>query len=228
MITLIGTGHVFDLNNQIRNIILKKHPDLIALELDKGRYAALIQKDVDEKREGLYGKMAATQEKIAGMYGVSVGSEMLTSVNVAKELGIRIAFIDMPAESIQKRLQDALTKKEKLRISMGILQGIFIRKKKIEKEIKKFEKNEIEYMNYMKEKFPSLMNFLLDEREEYMSKKILELKKRFDNILVFVGDAHIDGLKKRLNTDLEIIRLKELRNISFDNSDITLSYNIDI
>jgi pheromone shutdown protein TraB len=108
MITLIGTGHVFDLNNQIRNIILKKHPDLIALELDKGRYGALIQKDVDEKREGLYGKMAATQEKIAGMYGVSVGSEMLTSVNVAKELGIRIAFIDMPAESIQKRLQDAL------------------------------------------------------------------------------------------------------------------------
>ena len=44
MITLIGTGHVFNLSQALLNIFDEKQPDVFCIELDKQRYQALLLK----------------------------------------------------------------------------------------------------------------------------------------------------------------------------------------
>ena len=44
MITLIGTGHVFDLSSALLAVFDEKKPDVICVELDRRRYNALLMK----------------------------------------------------------------------------------------------------------------------------------------------------------------------------------------
>jgi len=44
MITLIGVGHVFDLKTQVRGVIVNKKPQVVCLELDRGRFEAMVAK----------------------------------------------------------------------------------------------------------------------------------------------------------------------------------------
>ena len=50
MITLIGTGHVFDLSNALNDIFDEKMPDIICVELDKQRYSTLMLKQSDPEK----------------------------------------------------------------------------------------------------------------------------------------------------------------------------------
>ena len=44
MITLIGTGHVFNLSSALKNVFNEKNPDVICVELDQQRLRALMIK----------------------------------------------------------------------------------------------------------------------------------------------------------------------------------------
>ena len=91
MITLIGTGHVFNLSQPLLNIFDEKQPDIICVELDRERYNALILKQTDpeaykemEKNVPiLYRILARFQQGMAEEYGVTAGAEMLTSIKRA-------------------------------------------------------------------------------------------------------------------------------------------------
>ena len=50
MITIIGTGHVFDLSSNLNFLFDKKKPDLICVELDKDRYIILSMRNSDSKQ----------------------------------------------------------------------------------------------------------------------------------------------------------------------------------
>ena len=50
MITLIGTGHVFNLSQALLNIFEDKQPDILCVELDQQRYSALQIKQQDPER----------------------------------------------------------------------------------------------------------------------------------------------------------------------------------
>ena len=49
MITLIGTGHVFDLSSALTSVFDDKQPDVICVELDKQRYNAIVMKRSNPK-----------------------------------------------------------------------------------------------------------------------------------------------------------------------------------
>ena len=82
MITLIGTGHVFDLEEALQKIFQQKNPDVLCVELDKQRYHALMMKQQDpekykqsaKKLPFLYRLLAQFQENMAKRFGVSPGS----------------------------------------------------------------------------------------------------------------------------------------------------------
>ncbi len=93
MITLIGTGHVFDLSSALTEIFDEKQPDVICEELDKQRYNAIMMKksnpkayeDAKKNLPFIYRMLAKFQESMASEYGVNAGDEMLAAINYAFE-----------------------------------------------------------------------------------------------------------------------------------------------
>ena len=212
MITLIGVGHVFDIGREIENIILNRKPGIVGVELDPARYHALMSKEPKKNVPFVYKMLAIFQQTIAKKYKVSVGSEMLAAIETAKKIGVGIAFIDMESTYVFSKIWKGMGFSEKIKLLFSGVAGIFVRKERVEKEIKKFETEYDQYMEILDSEFPILKKVLIDERNNYMANRIRELSKKYENIVAIVGDGHIEGMKKILD-DLnpEIIRLSALR-----------------
>ena len=95
MITLIGTGHVFDLSQAILDILENRQPDVIGVELDRQRLNGLILKKNNpekftETRKNvpiIYKFLAHFQDNMADEYGVIAGDEMITA-KLEEELAV--------------------------------------------------------------------------------------------------------------------------------------------
>ena len=60
MIVLVGVAHVINLKRQIQELIIREEPDVVAVELDYGRYYAMTHR-VSGKMPYLYRKMGEMQ-----------------------------------------------------------------------------------------------------------------------------------------------------------------------
>ncbi|MDG6229787.1 MAG: TraB/GumN family protein [Candidatus Thermoplasmatota archaeon] len=238
MITLIGTGHVFDLSDQIQDILEEKQPDIVCVELDEKRYASLLMKrngsktsDLQKKNVSfLYQILGRFQEAMAAEYGVHAGDEMLTGIKFAHDHQLPMVFIDRSADQIFARMIKEMGFLEKIRLFFSALGSLFVSKKQVDKEIKKLDTNLEAYLEQVGDKFPTVKRVLIDERNKYMVKQLLETQEAYENIVAIVGDGHIPGLLslfEQEKTSVETIRLKQIRNkqsISTDQS--TASFSI--
>ena len=176
MITFIGTGHVFNLNQALIDIFEEKQPELLCVELDKQRYNSLMLKQSDpegyKKSERnvpiLYKLLARFQEGMANEYGVTAGAEMLTTIDFAKNHQLPLAFIDMNAQNLFKKMLKKMTLREKFKLMFSGLGGLFVNKKHVEKELKKIDKDFDKYIEQIGEKFPTIKRVLIDERDKFM------------------------------------------------------------
>jgi len=228
MITIIGTGHVFNLSQALLNIFDEKQPDILCVELDKQRYQALMikQTNPEKYREQsknlpiLYKLLSRFQEGLAKEYGVQAGQEMLTTINYAQTHQKPIAFIDMNAQVLFSKMLKNMTIREKIRIMFSGFGGIFVSKKRVEKELDKIQKNFDYYMIEIGKKFPTIKKTLIDERNEYMANQLKNADEKYEQIIAVVGDGHVPGLTKLLEEkelDFVTIRLNEL--MKYETSD---------
>jgi pheromone shutdown protein TraB len=226
MITLIGVGHVFDISKNLENAIISRNPSVVCVELDPARYHALYSKERAEDVPFIYAMMARFQERIAKKYGTEVGSEMLTAVETAKMLNVKLAFIDMEASKIVSDFWRSMSFSERVKLLFALFTSIFIRKKRIERELEKFEENDEYYMESFGREFPAAKTVLIDDRNAYMAQAILKLHEKYENIVAVVGDGHVEGIKQILQTpDVEIIRLSQLREKEVQHpNEVSLSY----
>jgi len=107
-IILVGTAHVSSKSvAEVNEVIEKEKPDIVAVELDRGRYQALRGEEdvreinVKELLSGgrfyeflLHTLLAYIQRKIGEDTGVKPGEEMLSAVEMAEKTGARVALID--------------------------------------------------------------------------------------------------------------------------------------
>ncbi len=227
MITIVGVGHVFDIGDQVRNVILQRNPSVVGVELDRARFEALMTRQVRGKAPLLYRAMAFFQRWIAKKYGQDVGQEMVAAIESAKEVGARIAFIDLDSLLIFQRFWGMMSFKERLKLMIALMTSVFVPKKRVDQEIRKFEENEQMYIEQFGKEFPAAKRILIDERNVYMANAIRKLSEEFDSLVAVVGDGHVDGLSQLLeDKDLEVIRLKDLRSMDVDGSSISFSYDV--
>lgn len=225
MITILGVGHVFDIKKSVESVILRRKPSLICLELDSTRYHSLLNKGDKKKTFFFYRLLARFQEKSAEEYGTEVGDEMLSAIQTAKKINAQIALIDMDAREMLKRILKEMSFKERIKFIISIFAGLFVKKEKIEEELKRYEQNQSNYIEEFGKEFPTIKKILIDERNNYMANTIKKLSEEHSNIVVVVGDGHIEGLKVLLQEkEIEIIRLRELRNFSENEQNITYTY----
>ena len=217
MITLLGVGHVFDIGGRVKEVIRDRMPNVVCIELDDYRYYALTHKEeVKGWEPPLHMLLAAFQRRIAKMYKVEVGSEMIAAVDAAKEVGARVAFIDMESDLVFKRIMEEMTFEEKVKFAVSLFLGFFVRKKDVERELERFQMDSsTDMMSTFGKEFPSIKRVLIDERNQYMAAIIRELGKTHERIVVVIGDGHVKGIqaliKDNFKDQVEVIRLKEVR-----------------
>jgi len=238
MITLIGTGHVFNLSQALIQIFDEKKPDIICVELDKQRYKSLLMRKINpeeykkqtKNQPILYQLLSKFQEGMAEEYGVTAGEEMLTSINYAQSHQKPIALIDMNAQNLFSKMLKNMSLIEKLKLMFSGIGGIFVSKKRVEKELEKIQGNFDYYMNEIGQKFPTIKKILIDERNEYMKNQLKSADKDFENVVAVVGDGHIPGLADLLNKEeieCKTIRLKDIRKKEIVKDGNTASFTIE-
>ena len=228
MITLIGVGHVFDISRSLENAIIERSPQVVCVELDPARYQALYSKKTERDLPLIYLMLAKFQENIAKKYGSQVGSEMLTAIETAKTLNAKVAFIDMDSSNIVANFWKSMSFTERVKFIFALVTSIFVRKKRIEKELKRFEENEGYYMESFGKEFPSAKRVLIDDRNIHMAKSIKKISEEHENVVAVIGDGHVEGIRTLLGAyDVETIRLSQLRNTeSRGKEQVTISYQI--
>ena len=212
MITLVGVAHVIDIKSSVERVIVQEDPDIVAVELDYGRYLSLTNK-IEGRMPYLYRKLADMQRNLARMMGTAVGEEMLTAIQVATTLNKRVAFVDMDAVEIAKVIRKNMGIFEKVKLYLSLLLAPFFGKKVSREEVEKIVDREDEYIAYMRRKYPGLSRALFDIREERMAENFRKLENE-GKVVAFVGDGHISGLRKRL-PNAKVIRLRDLMGDSF-------------
>ena len=239
MITLVGTGHVFNLSQALLDIFDEKEPDVLCVELDKQRYQALMLKQSDpEKYEEMsknqpiiYKLLARVQNNMAEEYGVQAGEEMLTTIKYAQSRQLPLAFIDMNAQRLFRKMLKSMTFGEKIRMFFSGFAGFFVSKKRVEKELDKLEDNFDVYMDEIGKKFPTIKRVLVDERNQYMANQLILAGEQYENIIAVIGDGHVPGISKLLKKkeiDFKAIRLSEIRNKEIKTDDAsTASFSMN-
>ena len=212
VIVLVGVAHVIDIKSSVEKIIIQENPDIVAVELDYGRYLALTNK-IEGKMPYLYRKMAEMQKNLARMMGTAVGEEMLTAIQIAVTFNKRVAFIDMDAMEIAHAIRKSMRVIEKLKLYFSLIFAPFFGRRVSREEVEKIVDREEEYISYIRKKYPGLSKALFDIREERMAENLKKLENE-GKVVAFVGDGHISGLKKKL-PNVEVIRLRELMGDTF-------------
>jgi len=210
-LTLIGTSHIaIESVRTVKKVILDEKPEIVALELDKPRFFALISKKKrklklkDIKQLGLKGFLinligAWIEKKLGELVGTPPGSDMLTAAYTAKEVKADIALIDQDIRITLKRLNKAITWKEKFRFIWDIIKGLILRKPIVKFDLRKVPSEAIieKLTGKVKKDYPSFYKVLIEERNEYMSKNLYKLMSSNKSVVAVIGAGH----------EKEIIRL---------------------
>ncbi|MEM0467535.1 MAG: TraB/GumN family protein [Candidatus Thermoplasmatota archaeon] len=222
MITLIGTGHIFDLSHALQTIFDEKKPEVIGVELDPYRYQALINRKNNihlyhESRKNMpliYQLLARFQEDMAQEYGVNAGDEMLVAIAYASNHQIPLEFLDVNAHEIFINMWKTMPFREKIKLLFSGFGSLFVSKKHVEQEIQHIQENLDHYLTEIGKKFPTIKRVLIDERNEHIAQRLTTLLEKYSSIVACIGDGHIPGIStllKQKNISFETVRLYELQ-----------------
>ena len=209
-LVFLGTSHIAKQSlEEVRKYIEEVKPDILALELDKKRFWALMSKAPRKikisniKQIGLKGFLfslfgAWAERKLGKFVGVAPGSEMKQAIKIAKKERIKIALVDQDIEITLQRLSKEITWKEKMNFLIDIAKALFLRKERIEFDLTTVPDKKIikKLVDKLKERYPSLYKVLIEERNLAIANNIKNLitSSQDKKILVILGAGHIDGV----------------------------------
>lgn len=213
---IVGTAHISEKSvNTVKETIYAKKPEIVAIELDTGRYQSLINESYGIKQEEKFDLktmlkssnlivtlvstfLAHTQRKMGDDVGVKPGSEMLEAAKIAKEVNAEVALIDRNIQTTLKRTINGMTLKEKLtflwELLTSYLSGDDEDEASFEEEIERLKEEDTiqEVMSYFKEASPGGYNALVHERDAYMAYNLKSLEDK--NVVAVVGAGHKQGI----------------------------------
>ncbi|MCX6650109.1 MAG: TraB domain-containing protein [Methanomassiliicoccales archaeon] len=214
MIILVGVAHIIDVAKPLDVLISHYSPGAVGIELDPGRYRALLDKEVKRNVPLPYRLLALMQRRMADQFDGEVGAEMLAAVDSAQRNGAQVVFVDTDAARLFDSLLRQMSFKERVLMFFSSFAGLFMSRKKVEKELQEFQENEGQYMDVLAKSYPTVKRVLIDERNEHMSKAILRAEGEHGSVLAVIGDGHVEGIRKLIaREDLVHYRLKDLQNL---------------
>ena len=213
-IRLVGTAHVSQASvDEVRNTIEEYQPDVVAIELDKGRFAAIRNQGekptVNEILKGgnfsellVQWSLAYIQRKIGMDVGVEPGAEMLAAIEEAEKHNIPIALADRDIRLTLSRFWKGMGIIEKLKLLFAVVGTVAGGGDEEEIDIEELTKNQdlIEASIEEFRKFsPKGAAALIGERDAYLTHSLLRLASKNEKVLGIVGAGHVKGIKEYMS-----------------------------
>jgi len=264
VITIVGTGHIFDLKDPILRFVQQRYPDLVAVELDRRRQGILEMERrnrLGKKKEGgrrerdqikgfsqsmrnigslfrpsplpfRFRILAYVQKKLADMYNVFPGEEMLAAMDAARVVGAKIALIDRDIALTLQSLNRNMGRKERMKFYMALVSaftGIGGKKTSLGSMIEQVENDYDALIAELGTQFPGMKKALIDERDLQMAKALYDLQNTYHSIIAFVGDAHVEGMRRileRWDVHPEVIHLNSFMKNGMTESTNSINFSI--
>ncbi len=212
-ITLVGTAHVSQKSvDLVEEKIRTGEYDRIAVELCPPRYQNLMQKSM-WKNLNIYqvlrqGKgslllvnlaLSAYQKRLADKIGVEPGQEMMKAIELAREYKLPLEVIDRDITTTLQRMYQGVSFWQKLKLFSSLIASIFIGEEVTEQQIEDLKEGDMLHslVEEFEEVLPSVKKVLIDERDQFMVGKLIEMTKSPEgpkNILAMVGAGHLVGM----------------------------------
>ena len=213
---LLGTAHVATASVEaVKQNIEEWKPDIVAVELCKSRFEALTQ-DRRLDKEGLLkvikeGKapmvllqslLAAEQRKLGLDEGQQPGAELLAAVEAAREYDLEVKLVDRDIQTTLRRAWKNMRFKEKAGLMWALLadedtdEGLELEEMLADKDLL------TSLMEELREVSPGAGEVLIDERDEFIARKISEIRGD-GKVLAVLGAGHLDGVSKLLAEDVK-------------------------
>ncbi|MCQ2972335.1 MAG: TraB/GumN family protein [archaeon] len=229
-LTIIGTAHVSKESvDEVKDAIYEQHPDIVAIELDNGRYTKIrnqmkgIEEDdtipitriIKEDKVGIFLAsiiLGYFQNKIGAKLEVAPGSEMIGAIEACEDLEIPIALIDRDINITLQRTLNKMSLWDKIKFLFTSLFSLFDSdEEEIDVEELKNPDNLDELIDFFKETAPAAHEVLVAERDAYLAGSIYRLPH--EKVIAVVGAGHKPGILKYLNNPETIPPRSELVNI---------------
>ena len=220
---IIGTSHIAKQSvEEIKRAVAEYQPDILAVELDEERAAALLQAKQDKQKHSLLQQLRAfgvkgylfarlgryIQQRLGKSVGVSPGSEMKTALEIAKKQKIRIALIDQPIHTTLRNFSKGFTWRDRWHFVEDLFLGLLRPQQQMKKwKMTNFDLSTVpeekiieEMVGNLRERYPSLHKTLIQDRNRYMVKKLVQLMRqnKEQKILAVVGAGHQKGMEELL------------------------------
>jgi pheromone shutdown-related protein TraB len=226
-ITIIGTAHVSaESVTDVTDAIDELEPERVCVEIDEARFRAMTQGQdwsnlniyrVIRERKGflLLGNLVlqSFQRRIGEELGIKPGEEMRAAVGAAEEREIPVALCDRDIQITLRRAWASTGLWGKNKMLAALLSSLFSREELSKEEIEELkQKSALQgMMEELAEFLPQAKTVLIDERDQYLAKRIFEQPET--NIVAVVGAGHVSGIVShlhRLAEDAASVRLEEL------------------
>ncbi len=225
-VILIGTAHVSQESvDLVKLVIEQEHPDGVCVELDAKRFEAISHpnrwesldlKEIIRKQQlstlMVNLVLASFQKRLGDKLGVIPGTEMLEAIRMAEKHGIPVTLGDRDVRVTMRRAWRNTPFWRKSMLLSSLLLGIFDTTEVSEDEIRNLKKQDVlsEMMKELGKEVPTLKTVLIDERDRYLAKKIIDAPGT--RIVAVVGAGHVEGIRHTLQGQ-EAIILEELNQI---------------
>nr|XP_043613789.1 traB domain-containing protein [Erigeron canadensis] len=224
---LVGTAHVsMESCREVEAVISFLKPQVVFLELCSNRVAVLSPQDLKvptmgemvelwKKNHNTFGILYSWfLAKVASRLEVFPGAEFRVAYEEAMKYGGKVVLGDRPVNITLRRTWSKmpLWHKTKLMYSM-MFQSIFLPSPTRLNEMLK-ELNDVDMLTLviqeMSKEFPTLMETLVLERDQYMSSSLLKVAREHNSVVAVVGKGHLQGIKKYWTQPIEMRELLEL------------------
>ncbi len=215
-VRLVGTAHVSaDSVSEVEETIESHRPDIVAVELDEGRYRQLkgdLPEDLDagDLLRGntvfqflAYWMLSYIQTRLGERFDIEPGADMRAAVETAESLGAGVALVDREIQTTIQRFWARMTFFEKFRLVGGLFLGMFGLGGDDEEEIDIEELTDTDVVTAMMAEFrrfsPGGAEALIDERDAYIAHKLLALREGGHDVVAVVGAGHRKGIERYLD-----------------------------
>lgn len=221
-IVLLGTAHVSRSSAEAaETLIARESPDSVCVELCASRYQSIRQekqwRDMDivkvikEKKAFLLFAnllLASFQRRIGDKIGSKPGEEMIRAIDAGEAAGAEITLADRDITVTLSRTWRSTSLWSKIKLvfqlilSMGGVDDIE------EADIERMKQTDMleSVLSEVEKTHPSLRKILIDERDQYLARKIA--RARGPKIVAIVGAGHLAGIQKYLAEDIDLAALE--------------------
>ncbi|HOJ98010.1 MAG TPA: TraB/GumN family protein [Termitinemataceae bacterium] len=227
---LLGTAHVSQQSIQeVREAIESYQPDQVCVELDEGRYHAMMHPDqwagLDLIKVFKEGKgflllanliLSSFQRRLGEQLGIKPGDEMRAAIEAAQEKGIPFSLCDREVQQTLKRAWGRCGFWSKNKLLASLIASAFTSENLEAEDIERLkQQNELGgMMQELAEYLPEIKETLIDERDQYLAAKIWASPGK--KVLAILGAGHLAGVQTHLekiaqgNKSVDIAELERL------------------